>query len=188
MDGFIIGANVGKAEDSQKQLLTQTHLHLYHFKLDWQTIFYIKKPQRTFKQNQHSHSSQVCCTCSSHTPIWLFPLSATFSETEAKPLVGCWVLKSKVWNFPSSDVATSLFMLMFFLSNSTQHTCTQHEEECQMSSLYHACRVIKPVTVCSVRKWTNPPVVVVKYTFFSSYLHSASSPNLHWCSYSTVLV
>lgn len=35
-----ISANVGKAEASQKQLLTQTHLHLYHFKLDCQTIYF----------------------------------------------------------------------------------------------------------------------------------------------------
>lgn len=49
----------------------------------------------------------------------------TFSDTEAKPLVGCCVLMSKTWNFPSSEVATSLFMLMSFLSNSTEQTCSR---------------------------------------------------------------
>lgn len=47
----------------------------------------------------------------------------TFSDTEAKPLVGCCVLMSKTWNLPSSEVATSLFMSMSFLSNSTEQTC-----------------------------------------------------------------
>lgn len=46
----------------------------------------------------------------------------TFSETDAKPFVGCWVLMSKQWNFASSEVATNLFMLISFLSNSSPHT------------------------------------------------------------------
>lgn len=52
-------------------------------------------------------------------------LSFTFSVTEAKPLVGCCVRMSKTWNLPSRDVATNLFILMSFLSNSKLHTWKQ---------------------------------------------------------------
>lgn len=52
-------------------------------------------------------------------------LSFTFSVTEAKPLVGCCVRISKTWNLPSRDVATNLFILMSFLSNSKLHTWKQ---------------------------------------------------------------
>ena len=49
-------------------------------------------------------------------------MGVTFSETEANPLVGCWVRMSNTWKVPSRDVATSLFMLMSFRSNATQQT------------------------------------------------------------------
>lgn len=64
----------------------------------------------------------------------IFP-HLTFSETEAKPLVGCCVLMSKTWNFPSRDVATNLFILMSFLSNSKLHTL-------KIENIYEWCSII----------------------------------------------
>lgn len=83
----------------------------------------------------------------------------TFSDTEAKPLVGCCVLMSNTWNLPSKDVATNLFMLMSFLSNSTEHTCQRNGKEVHPS---------RCVYTRSARHWIHILVNCVKVPFSNS--------------------